>query len=228
MSWGVFLLAGPANKPPHTPPDSLRSPFRFTDHGHKKNSEYSRECDRWVRQFIPHRPRRVRRFAAKNTRVRQHNTMTKLQKSLLIASIGLNVILLLITLVVWPVKEPPTDLSKYTQQDLEQALLIQSGMLKEDVRKIMGSPALREIENTMEEWHYCKTGSSVDEYVAISFENDKVVRLRNYSVSWLDIAFHYMKAPTKEMIEAGGFGDCKLTARWSSFNQDTPSYRVNE
>ncbi len=153
--------------------------------------------------------------------------MTKLQKRLFISSIGLNVILLITILVVWPKNKPPVDLSKYTQQNLEKASLVQSGMPRADVQKVMGTPILREVDNSSEEWHYCKTGSSVDEYVAISFEADKVVMLTNYTVSWLDMAFHYMKAPTKEVIEAGGLGDCKLTARWGSYGQETPSYPSN-
>lgn len=153
--------------------------------------------------------------------------MTKLQKRLFIASISLNVILLITTLVVWPKNTPLVDLSKYTQQNLEKASLVQSGMARVDVKKIMGAPILREVENSSEEWHYCKTGTSVDEYVAISFEADKVVKLTNYTVSWLDMAFHYMKAPTKEVVEAGGLGDCKFTARWGSYGQKTPSYPNN-
>ena len=153
--------------------------------------------------------------------------MTKLKKWLFIASICLNAVLLITILIIWPEKEPPVELSKFTQQDLEKASLVQSGMPRADVQEIMGSPVLREIENSKEEWHYCTTGSSVDQYVAISFESDKVVKLTNYTVSWLDMAFHYMKAPTKEMVEVGGLGDCKLTVRWGSYGQKTPSYPSN-
>lgn len=140
-------------------------------------------------------------------------------------SVLINVILLLI---VFMEDEPPvTDLSKYTQQDLIKALDVQSGMTVPQVEKLMGKPISKEIINEKEEWHYCKTGSTVDEYVAVTFENGVVTRLTNYNVSWLDMVFHYTKTPTKELINASGLGDCKNTVRWGSYNQMTPSYPKN-
>jgi outer membrane protein assembly factor BamE (lipoprotein component of BamABCDE complex) len=124
-----------------------------------------------------------------------------------------------------PSKAPP-DLAKYTQQDLSKASRIIAGMKRIEVAAVMGDPAVKEISGSTEEWHYCKTGSKVDEYIAVAFKGDSLSELQYYTVSWLDIAFHYVKQPTEKLIEAGGMGDCRLTVRWGTFNQKTPSYPV--
>ena len=67
----------------------------------------------------------------------------------------------------------------------------------------------------------------VDEYVAISFMEQKVSAVRYYTVSWLDLAFHYTDQPTEQLIELGGMGDCRLTVRWGTYGQRAPSYPAN-
>ena len=124
--------------------------------------------------------------------------------------------------------KPPLDLSKYTQQDLRKANHLSAGMRRTDVSNLMGEPAVKEISGHSEEWHYCQTGGSVDEYVAVSFTRDSLAGLQYYTVSWLDLAFHYVKQPTEKLIDAGGMGDCRLTIRWGTYNQRTPSYPVDQ
>lgn len=124
-----------------------------------------------------------------------------------------------------PSKAPP-DNTKYTQHDLSKANRLVAGMKRTEVTALMGEPAVKEISASTEEWHYCKTGSKVDEYIAVAFKGDSLSDLQHYTVSWLDLAFHYVKQPTEKLIEAGGMGDCRLTVRWGTFNQKTPSYPV--
>lgn len=124
-----------------------------------------------------------------------------------------------------PSKAPP-DNTKYTQHDLSKANRRVAGMKRTEVTALMGEPAVKEISASTEEWHYCKTGSKVDEYIAVAFKGDSLSDLQHYTVSWLDLAFHYVKQPTEKLIEAGGMGDCRLTVRWGTFNQKTPSYPV--
>ena len=134
-----------------------------------------------------------------------------------------------VALVVWlavaltpekpePEPEPePVDLTIYTQQDLSKLQEVKLGMTSGDLIKLMGRPAIREFNQTLEEWHYCKTGSNVDEYIVLQFQNDKVVSSRNYTVSWLDVVYYHTQSPTEALIKAGGMGDCKLTAKWGTY-----------
>lgn len=124
-----------------------------------------------------------------------------------------------------PSKAPPYH-AEYTQHDLSKASRIIAGMKRIEVAALMGDPAVKEISGSTEEWHYCKTGSEVDEYIAVTFKGDSLSELQYYTVSWLDLVFHYVKQPTEKLIEAGGMGDCRLTVRWGTFNQKTPSYPV--
>jgi len=147
-----------------------------------------------------------------------------MNKWVIYGSIALNVVL--IVWLVWALmpREPElVDLSIHTQQDLSKAQQVKSGMDSAQLTKLMGSPAVREFNLEIEEWHYCKTGHHVDEYVVIEIKNNKVVSSRNYTVSWLDVVFYYTKEPTESLIEAGGMGDCKLTAKWGTYAKSTPN-----
>ncbi|MDH5388362.1 MAG: outer membrane protein assembly factor BamE [Gammaproteobacteria bacterium] len=151
-----------------------------------------------------------------------------MKKRKLYISIGLNIVLTIILIYSLIPNEPElADLSVYTQQNIDKAFEINHGMNHEQVIKIMGKPAVREFDKELEEWHYCKTGNNVDEYVVIKLNKNKVVALNNYTVTWLDIVYHHTKAPTEATIEVGGMGDCKLTARWGTYN-NAPNKSVKQ
>jgi len=146
----------------------------------------------------------------------------------LVVSCVLNVVLLAsLVAAMWKPEPIPVDLSKYTQQDIRKAMTVSYGADVASVKGLLGEPAVREVTGSREEWHYCQTGSTVDEYVAISFDDQKVVAVGYYNVSWLDLAFHYVKQPTEQLIDVGGMGDCRLTVRWGTYAQTTPSYPAN-
>ncbi len=124
-------------------------------------------------------------------------------------------------------EEPkPVDFSVYTQQDIDKAFQIKYGMSFEDVQEIVGIPVKKEILGSVEEWHYCRTGNDIDEYVAIKFNDGKVSELEQYTVSYLDIIFHHTSTPSEELIKASGLGDCKLTIRWGSYGEKTPNKKM--
>lgn len=152
-------------------------------------------------------------------------TSTRLKWILGLSVVGNFVLAIWLITTPSPPKTPP-DLTKYTQHDLGKASRISAGMNRTEVAALMGEPAIKEITGFTEEWHYCRTGGKVDEYIAVSFKGDSLSELQYYTVSWLDLAFHYVKQPTEKLIEAGGMGDCRLTVRWGTFNQRTPSYPV--
>ena len=138
----------------------------------------------------------------------------------LYVSAALNVALLtaVIAMALPEEKLPePVDLSIYTQQDLTKSLLVERGMNKEQVISVLGSPALKEILDSSEEWHYCKTGELADEYVVVSFKDNVVSTMSNYTVSWLDVVFQHTQTPTEATVAAGGYGDCKLTAKMGTY-----------
>lgn len=87
----------------------------------------------------------------------------------------------------------------------------------------MGAPALKEIRGEIEEFHYCKTGHLVDEYISIKASQGKLVDMSYYVVNWLDVAFHHTPTPNEHLIEIGGMGDCKLTIRWGTYGENAPN-----
>jgi len=139
-------------------------------------------------------------------------------------SYSLNALLaLVIAFVLWPEKEISADLSKYTQDDLSKAIKIKPGMPTEEILKIMGEPALKEIRGEIEEFHYCKTGYLVDEYISIETSQEKLMNMSYYIVNWLDVAFHHTSKPNDHLLEVGGMGDCKLTVRWGTYGEKFPN-----
>jgi outer membrane protein assembly factor BamE (lipoprotein component of BamABCDE complex) len=132
-------------------------------------------------------------------------------------------LILLIWLLFTPSKaDSPPDLSKYTQQDIQKAVKVAAGMPKQAVATLLGDPAVKEFSGSSEEWHYCKTGDSVDEYVAILFQDNSVTSLQYYTFNSLDIALHYGEQLKANVYGRGGWGDCRLGVRWGTYNQKTP------
>jgi len=71
----------------------------------------------------------------------------------------------------------------YTQQDLHKALWLKVGATKETVISLLGEPAKEETIEQVTGYHYCRTGASVDQFVLISFKDNKLSTVKRYSVS---------------------------------------------
>ena len=59
-------------------------------------------------------------------------------------------------------------------------------MTKNEVEAIMGRPVKSDFYKNVEEWHYCSTGSSADEHLALFFYNGKLIAKKNYTVTLQD------------------------------------------
>jgi hypothetical protein len=84
-----------------------------------------------------------------------------------------------------PVSVPFKDQS--LKQDLSKGFLITPGMTMDATIKIMGRPAKDEYNDNVSEWHYCKTNSVADEFLAIYFIDNKVIAKKNYTVTYADV-----------------------------------------
>ncbi len=62
-----------------------------------------------------------------------------------------------------------------------KSLLIESGMTKENVVKIMGAPGNRQFDGREEVWQYCATGLISDKYYVIWFYDSLVTGLTQYT-----------------------------------------------
>jgi hypothetical protein len=72
------------------------------------------------------------------------------------------------------------------QQKLSVSYKLTPGMTKDEVEKIMGAPVKSDFKKNVEEWHYCKTGMSSDEFLSLFFYDGKLVEKLNYSVTLAD------------------------------------------
>ena len=70
-----------------------------------------------------------------------------------------------------------------TQKMVDQSFLLSPGMGKQDVLTTMGKPVKNEFDRGIEEWHYCNTGWASDEYIAVFFDEGKVVAMKPYTVT---------------------------------------------
>lgn len=59
-------------------------------------------------------------------------------------------------------------------------------MSKAEVEQIMGLPTKSDFKRNVEEWHYCKTGMSADEFLALFFYEGKLIEKLNYTVTLAD------------------------------------------
>lgn len=127
--------------------------------------------------------------------------MSKTWKLVACVSIGLNFILILL-LVFYGGEREPAPLVARTQQDIDKAVSVQIGVTSQELFNEMGSPVKRDAENEREEWYYCRTGTSVDEFVRFSLVSGKVYKINNYTVSG---------------AEANGLaGNCELFFKYST------------
>ena len=77
-------------------------------------------------------------------------------------------ILLIIGCSTWNKILPKPNTTIHTGQ-------IRQGMTTEDVSNIMGEPILADSYNSIDEWHYCKTGRLKDAYVILFFIDNKLI-----------------------------------------------------
>ena len=81
--------------------------------------------------------------------------------------------------------------SMYTQQAVNLAVNLKPGMSPAEATAVMGPPIKSEFSRGVTEWHYCKTGTTADQFVALFFEKDKLIETRNYTVTLGDIGGAY-------------------------------------
>lgn len=75
-----------------------------------------------------------------------------------------------------------------TQQNLDNSIMISPGMTKQEVARTMGeNPVKTEFNGPLEEWHYCRTGSSADEFIAVYFAEGRVIAMKPYTVTLRDV-----------------------------------------
>lgn len=72
------------------------------------------------------------------------------------------------------------------QQKLTASYKLSPGMTKTEVEAIMGPPTKSDFKKNVEEWHYCKTGMSADEFLALFFYEGKLIEKLNYTVTLAD------------------------------------------
>lgn len=72
------------------------------------------------------------------------------------------------------------------QQDLSRSLALSPGLSKQQVLQVMGTPVKTEFSRGVEEWHYCRTGTGVDQFLALFFQEGALIESKNYSVTIRD------------------------------------------
>ena len=72
------------------------------------------------------------------------------------------------------------------QQNLTASHKLSPGMTKAEVEAIMGAPVKSDFKQNVEEWHYCNTGASADEFLALFFYEGKLIEKLNYTVTLAD------------------------------------------
>lgn len=72
------------------------------------------------------------------------------------------------------------------QQNLDVSYKLSPDMTKGEVEVIMGPPIKSDFYKNVEEWHYCKTGTAADEFIALFFYKGKLIEKLNYTVTLAD------------------------------------------
>lgn len=73
------------------------------------------------------------------------------------------------------------------QQNLNISYKLSPGMSKSEVEAIMGAPVKSDFKQSVEEWHYCKTGMESDQFLALFFYDGKLIEKLNYTVTSADV-----------------------------------------
>jgi len=89
-------------------------------------------------------------------------------------------------------------------------------MTKQQVLGVMGDKPIRnEFSRSVEEWHYCNSGSSADAFIAVFFSEGKVIAMRPYTVTLRD--------------GKGATGSCGLFVKMGNYREpeEVRELRVN-
>lgn len=86
---------------------------------------------------------------------------------------------------------------------LSQSFRLYEGMTMDQVIEIMGTPCASELSQGVTEWHYCSTGYMADEFVAIFFQDGKIIAVKNYTVTQTDVGD--VGGPCKLFIKRGTY-----------------------
>lgn len=70
---------------------------------------------------------------------------------------------------------------------LKQSFRLSEGMTMDEVVQIMGTPCASELTKGVTEWHYCSTGFTTDEFVAVFFKDGRLIAVKNYTVTQNDV-----------------------------------------
>lgn len=103
--------------------------------------------------------------------------------------------------------------SCYTSQNLSKSINLKPGMSKYDVSRLLGHPIKTDFSGNVEEWHYCKTDFSADEFLALFFFEEKLIEKVNYTVT---------------VKEAKGYGDCSKFIKRGSYKEPDSVRKIKE
>lgn len=70
---------------------------------------------------------------------------------------------------------------------LNQSFRLSECMTMDEVVQIMGTPCASELTKGVTEWHYCSTGITTDEFVAVFFKDGCLIAVKNYTVTQNDV-----------------------------------------
>jgi len=99
------------------------------------------------------------------------------------------------------------------QQKLSVSYKLSPGMTKTEVEAIMGTPTKSDFKKNVEEWHYCKTGISADEFLALFFYDGKLIEKLNYTVTTSDVG--------------GASGSCSKFIKMGNFTAGQKIYKYH-
>lgn len=89
------------------------------------------------------------------------------------------------------------------QQNLSVSYRLNEGMTKEEAKAIMGAPIKSDFFKNVEEWHYCKTGQTADEFISLFFYEGKLLAKKNYTVTLSDTKGAY--GSCEKFIKMGNY-----------------------
>ena len=98
-------------------------------------------------------------------------------------------------------KEPePIELERDPFESVE---LLKVGMVTVTVEHLMGKPVDKDFSGNQSEWHYCKTGQQIDEFISIEFRDEKLHALQKYTVT---------------LEDGGAVGPCELNLKRGTYS----------
>jgi outer membrane protein assembly factor BamE (lipoprotein component of BamABCDE complex) len=98
------------------------------------------------------------------------------------------------------------------QQKLSTSNKLSSGMTKAEVEVIMGLPIKSDFYKNVEEWHYCRTGGTADEFLALFFFEGKLIEKLNYTVTLADTR--------------GAYGSCSKFIKMGNYREPDKVFEI--